>query len=112
MAEPPELEVSCQAVKQQLDADADLLLLDCREPDEHATAAVSAARLLPMGELPGRVEELREWQDRPLVVMCHHGMRSAQVAMWLRGQGFTQAQSMAGGIDRWSLEIDPETPRY
>jgi rhodanese-related sulfurtransferase len=51
-------------------------------------------------------------RDRRIVVHCHHGGRSLRVANWLRGQGFEQAQSMAGGIDAWSTEIDPAVPRY
>ena len=106
------LEITPQAVREQLDAGHDFLLLDCREAAEHATANLSAARLLPMSELAGRVDELEEDRNRPIVVMCHHGMRSAQVASWLLGQGFAHVQSMAGGIDRWSEEIDPSVPRY
>lgn len=113
MAELP-LEVSCQDV-QRLLADGDgqpWLLLDCREPDEHATAAIDGAVLIPMGELPDRVGELSGREQQRIVVHCHGGVRSLRVAQWLRNQGFPQAQSMAGGIDAWSLEIDPSVPRY
>ncbi len=65
-----------------------------------------------MSELPARVGELAETLSKPLVVHCHHGGRSLRVANWLRTQGFPQAQSLAGGIDQWSLEIDPTVPRY
>lgn len=112
MADQPDLEITCEAVQAKLAAGDDFLLIDCREPEEHAAASVAAARLLPMGEVPAKVDTLNEHRDKPIVVMCHHGMRSAQVAAWLRGQGFSAAQSMAGGIDRWSLEIDPSVPRY
>ena len=53
-----------------------------------------------------------EAEDAPLIVFCHHGMRSLQVTQWLRRQGLEECMSMAGGIDRWSLEIDPAVPRY
>lgn len=105
-------EVSCREVEDRIAAGDDFLLLDCREADEHAIAAIPSAQLMPMSEIVARVGEIAEFRERPVVVMCHHGMRSAQVAAWLAGQGFTQVSSMAGGIDRWSQEIDPETPRY
>ncbi|MGC4005886.1 MAG: rhodanese-like domain-containing protein [Pirellulales bacterium] len=95
-----------------LDAGDDLVLLDCRESGEYATAKIDGAQLLPMSELAQRVGELSDAMNRPLVIHCHHGGRSLRVANWLRTQGFPQAQSMAGGIDQWSLEIDPGVPRY
>jgi adenylyltransferase/sulfurtransferase len=109
---PVPLEIDCQAVKTLLDEGADFLLLDCREPDEHAQARIEAAMLLPMGELAARVGELELYRQRRVVVQCHHGGRSLRVAHWLRQQGFEQAQSMAGGIDAWSQAIDPAVPRY
>lgn len=106
------LEISCQAVKAKLDAGDGFLLLDCRENDEYAVARIAGARLLPMSEIQARRDELTGERERPIVVHCHHGGRSLQVARWLRQQGFPQVQSMAGGIDRWSLEIDSAVPRY
>jgi len=114
MTELP-LEISCQAVKRQLEETSGMFLLDCREEQEHALASISGARLLPMSQLANRVEELAELagnEERHLVVFCHHGGRSAQVVAWLRQQGFDQAQSMAGGIDCWALDIEPQMPRY
>lgn len=111
MSEAP-LEVSCAEVKQRLEANDDLLLLDCREQDEHDLVSIAGAKLLPMSELQERHAELAEYKDRPLVVHCHHGGRSLQVANWLRGQGYDQAQSMAGGIDVWAQEIEPGMARY
>lgn len=110
-AETP-LEISCEAVRDQLAAGADFLFLDCREATEHAAAAISGARLIPMGEIGDRLPELDEWKTRPVVVHCHHGGRSLRVAMFLRRNGFGQAASMAGGIDRWSQAIDANVPRY
>lgn len=106
------IEVGCPDVKSLLDDSADLLLLDCRETDEHAVAAIAAARLVPMSELRERLPELDDDRDRRVVVFCHHGGRSLRVAAFLRQHGFTRAQSMAGGIDEWSLTIDPAIPRY
>ncbi len=106
------LEVSVQDVDRWRQSAQELMLLDCREPDEHATARIDGAHLMPMSELGARVSELATLQNSHIVVLCHHGARSLRVTRWLRGQGFAQAQSMAGGIDQWSLEIDPGVPRY
>lgn len=109
---PLPLETSCQAVKERLDAHDNFVLLDCREADEHQLVHLEAARLLPMSELQARVGELAPLSQQNIVVHCHHGGRSLQVAAWLRKQGFSGAQSMAGGIDQWATDIDPSLPRY
>ncbi|MGQ0633177.1 MAG: rhodanese-like domain-containing protein [Planctomycetaceae bacterium] len=106
------LEVDCQSVKAKLDARHDFLLLDCRETDEYQTVHIAGVRHLPMTELMARVGELEPFRGREIVVHCHHGGRSLRVANWLRQQGFSQAQSMAGGIDQWAQEIDPSLARY
>jgi rhodanese-related sulfurtransferase len=106
------LETSCQAVKAMLDRGEDFLLLDCREADEHAVARIEAARLLPMSEIEQRAGELQADRGQRMVVHCHHGGRSLRVARWLRQNGFAGAQSMSGGIDEWSTQIDPRVPRY
>jgi rhodanese-related sulfurtransferase len=106
------IEIDCPAVKSLLDDSADFVLLDCREPDEVAVAAISAARLVPMSELRERLAELEHDRERRVIVFCHHGGRSLRVAAFLRQHGFSRAQSMAGGIDEWSLTIDPAVPRY
>jgi rhodanese-related sulfurtransferase len=87
------------------------VLLDVREPWELETASIPGALNIPMGEISSRAfTELDP--DAPLIVMCHHGARSLSVTMWLRGQGFDHAQSLAGGIDHWSRTIDPQVPLY
>jgi rhodanese-related sulfurtransferase len=86
------------------------LLLDVREDWEYAIAHLPGSTLMPMGEVPARHDTLP--RDRPLVVYCHHGMRSAQVVAFLSSCGFTQAHNLAGGIDAWSVQIDPSVPRY
>lgn len=106
------LEISCQSVKELIDAGEHFLLLDCREADEYAVARIDAARLLPMSEIQQRLSELDADRQRQIVVHCHHGGRSLRVANWLRQNGFSGAQSMSGGIDEWSLNIDPQVPRY
>lgn len=106
------LEIDCRTVKAKLDAGEDFLLLDCREADEHRYVRIPQARLLPMSEIQERLGEIEDDRGREIVVHCHHGVRSLQVAVWLRQQGFAEAKSMSGGIDRWAAEIDPELPRY
>lgn len=106
------IEIDCRAVKQRLDSHEDFLLLDCRQPDEHATARIEGSVLIPMGEMAGRVQELEPWRNKPIVVHCHHGGRSLRVTMWLRSQGFADVLNLTGGIDEWSQQIDPTVPRY
>ena len=103
-------QVTVQELKERLDAGEELTLLDVREPFELAVAAIPGAVSIPMGEIVARAIELDP--DHPVLVLCHHGIRSFQVAHWLRAQGFPDVSNVRGGIDAWSLEIDPETPRY
>lgn len=86
-------------------------LIDVREPWEFQTAQVEKSVLMPMGDVPARAHQELDPDER-LVIMCHHGVRSMNVAVWLRNQGFENAQSLRGGIDAWSAEIDPKVPRY
>jgi len=88
------------------------LLLDCREPDEYAIAHLPGAVLLPMQEIPQRLAELEPFRDGRIVVHCHHGGRSLRVTRFLRDKGYPSVQNMTGGIDAWSLRIDPTMPRY
>ena len=110
-AEPP-LEITCPEVQQKLAVGEDLLLLDCREPNEWELVHIEAAELLPMSQLVARVGELEPHRTRPIAVYCHHGGRSLQVTAWLRSQGFAHVQSLRGGIDQWAAEIEPAMPRY
>ena len=106
--EPLEIEVGEVARWKEEGRDFDVL--DVRQPEEHAAAHIAGATLIPLRELPQRLGELDA--ARPLVVHCHHGMRSLQAVHLLRSRGFAQARSMAGGIDAWSREVDPSVPRY
>jgi rhodanese-related sulfurtransferase len=88
----------------------ELELIDVREPLEHEMARIEGARLLPLSTF-------QEWAgtldpDAEIVVMCHHGIRSAQVCAFLAQQGFTKLSNLAGGIDRWSHEVDASVPLY
>ena len=89
---------------------SDFLLLDVREHVEYHTARVDGSLLIPMREIPSRVQELDP--DAHIVTLCHTGVRSLNVAAWLRNQGFERVQSLRGGIDAWSRIIDPTVPRY
>lgn len=86
-------------------------LIDVREPWEFETAHIEGSVAMPMGDVPGRVHQELDPGER-LVVLCHHGIRSMNVTAWLREQGFEQAQSVRGGIDAWSAEVDRAVPRY
>jgi rhodanese-related sulfurtransferase len=87
------------------------LLLDCREPLEYEMAHIEGGVLMPMGDVPSRAHQELD-PDQHIVVLCHLGQRSLNVALWLRQQGFENAQSLAGGIEEWSRSIDPSVPRY
>ena len=105
-----DLEILPREVKQRLEGGEKLLLVDVREPYEHALCSIEGALLIPMGSIPANLQKLDT--DDEVICFCHHGMRSLDVANWLRSKGVNSAKSMAGGIDRWSTEIDPTVPRY
>lgn len=86
-------------------------LVDVREPWEFAKTSIEGSLLMPMGEVPVRANQELDPDDR-LLVICHHGIRSLNVAVWMRNQGFDQAQSVRGGIDAWSREVDSTLARY
>jgi rhodanese-related sulfurtransferase len=87
------------------------VLLDVREPWEFEAARIEGSVLMPMGDVPGRAfQELDP--EAHIVTICHHGVRSLNVAVWLRNQGFEKAQSLSGGINAWSAEVDATVPRY
>ena len=97
-------------LKERIEGGEELLLIDVREPEEHTIAAIEGARRLPVSlfnEGAGTLDAEHE-----TVVMCHHGIRSAQVCAFLARQGFEKLHNLAGGIDRWSCEVDRGVPRY
>ncbi len=104
-----ELTIEPRKVHEMRERAEKFLLLDCREPWEFEAANIEGATLIPMRQIPQRLDEIPK--DQPVVVYCHAGMRSFDVASWLKQQG-VEALSLSGGIDRWSLEIDPRVPRY
>jgi len=86
-------------------------LIDVREPYEVRISSLPGSEEIPMRSIPSHIQSL-EADGTPIIVICHHGVRSLQVVCWLREQGVENCLSLAGGIDRWSQEIDPEIPRY
>jgi rhodanese-related sulfurtransferase len=98
------------ALKARLDRGDNVVILDVREPYEVFLASFPGATHIPMGDIPSRLTELDP--DRETVVVCHHGFRSAQVAMYLARMGFEHVLNLSGGIDAWSETADPATPRY
>jgi rhodanese-related sulfurtransferase len=106
-------EVSPQEVKQRLDAGERLHLIDVREPHEYAQARIEGGDLIPMASVPVALQSLDARADEaPRIIYCHHGVRSMNVVQWLRDQGIEDCTSMAGGIDAWSVIVDPSVPRY
>ena len=106
-----EYEITPEEVKRAVENRESLILLDVREAWEFQTARIEGAKLIPMGEIPRRARQELNAEEH-IVVFCHHGVRSLNVAAWLRQQGFPKAQSMAGGIDRWSRSVDGGVPLY
>ena len=92
------------------DAASPLLLLDIREPAERAHCQIDGSLHIPMQQIPSRLAELPN--DAEIVVYCHHGMRSMQVANFLDQRGYPKVYNLLGGIDAWSTEVDPSVRRY
>lgn len=104
-------QITAEEVKAALDKGDKFTLLDVREPWECEIARIERARNMPMGDVPSRAHQELDPDER-IIVVCHHGVRSLNVTNWLRQQGFEKAQSMSGGIDRWSKVVDAKVPTY
>jgi rhodanese-related sulfurtransferase len=104
------LEIGPAELKQALGRGDKISLIDVREPWEYDIAHIAESKLIPMGSIPANLQSIDSGD--PVVVYCHHGMRSLDVTVWLRAQGVENVRSLAGGIDRWSLEMDQKVPRY
>jgi rhodanese-related sulfurtransferase len=105
-----DLQISAKEVSERIARGEKMLLVDVREPWEFDLCKIPGAKLIPLGALPANLNALLEADE--VICYCHHGMRSLDAAVWLRQQGVEGAKSMAGGIERWSAEIDPKVPRY
>jgi rhodanese-related sulfurtransferase len=105
-----DMQISAKEVNQRLARGDKLLLVDVREQWEYELSKIPGAKLIPLGTLPANLNTLLDADE--VICYCHHGMRSLDAAVWLRQQGVESAKSMAGGIERWSVEVDPHVPRY
>ena len=106
-------ELTPREVKQMMEAGDSVQLIDVREMGEYQLTRIEGAELIPMRNVPAALSKLEsKAEEGPLIIFCHHGVRSMQVVNWLREQGVSDCQSMAGGIDRWSIDVDPTLPRY
>ncbi|MCI0533724.1 MAG: hypothetical protein L0Z50_00705 [Verrucomicrobiales bacterium] len=106
------LQISPVELAQKLRSGGPPRLLDVREPEENQLAALPGSLLIPLGQLAHRIDEIADWKDQEVVVYCHHGIRSLNAIGQLGRFGFVNLRNLAGGIDRWSAEVDPSLPRY
>lgn len=104
-------EITATELKKRMDNGEDIQLIDVRQPDEYAFAKIEGAKLIPLGEIVQRMDELN--QNRETVIHCKAGGRSAQAIQALQRAGFTgELKNLRGGITAWSNEVDPKIPKY
>jgi rhodanese-related sulfurtransferase len=103
--------ITVEEMKARLDAGERFRLIDVREPSEHSAAKIAGSELKPLGQIVNWAGALTD-KDEEIVLHCHHGMRSDRACQYLAAQGFTNVKNMIGGIDEWSLKVDPSVPRY
>ncbi len=104
------LEIAPADVAGRRTAGEAMVILDVREPWETEICAIDGSLRIPLGTLPDNVAQLP--QEKPLIVVCHHGARSLRAVMWLRGQGFNNAINLRGGVDAWARQVDPAMATY
>lgn len=102
--------ISPEELKEMLDAGRPLRLIDVRDSWEFDLCRIAASENIPMSELPERIDLLD--RDAELVIICHHGTRSAQAAAYLENAGFGSVANLEGGVDGWAAAIDPDMPQY
>ena len=113
MSESLPFEISvAEASKLRHAGPAGLRVLDVRDPDEFEICRLDGAELMPLVTVPHEAIAKLGDPHAPIIVYCHHGMRSLRAVEMLRHLGFANSQSMTGGIEQWSVEIDPAVPRY
>jgi len=111
MADSHPLELTVQETQRLLaETPGDVVLIDVREPHEVELCRIAGAEHIPMRQIPEHVGALPK--DKHLLIHCHHGGRSLRVTQYLRANGYDAVSNVAGGIDAWSLVIDPTVPRY
>lgn len=102
--------VTATELAAELDGDTPPLVIDVREPEELEICHLPQALHIPLRELPQRLGEIPP--DRPIVTLCHHGMRSDRAAQWLLANGITSVRNLRGGIESWAISVDPAMMRY
>ena len=102
--------MSPHELKRRMDAGERFELIDVREPFEYEIAQIDGAKLIPLGEIAERLDELE--REQPIIIHCHSGMRSAQAVQLLQQRGFAKVYNLEGGIDAWSDQVDPNVPKY
>ncbi len=104
-------EITATELKKRMDAGEDIQLIDVRQPDEYEFAKIEGAKLIPLGEIVNRMDEID--QSRETILHCKAGGRSAQAIQALQRAGFKgELKNMRGGITAWSNEVDPKIPKY
>lgn len=103
--------ITVEELKAKQDAGETFRLIDVREAHEHAHAKIAGAELKPLGQIMQWAQQLAD-KDEAIVLHCHHGMRSDRACQFLAAQGFSNLKNLIGGIDEWSLKVDPNVPRY
>tara|TARA_Y100001968_G_scaffold304805_1_gene320142 strand:+ start:161 stop:499 length:339 start_codon:yes stop_codon:yes gene_type:complete len=104
------MEIDPSQASEYLSAHSECVLLDVREPDEHAYSRINESLHIPLAKLSERLDSLDA--NRPILVYCHHGIRSLAAVRLLKAKGFPKTSSIIGGIERWAIEIDSSLPRY
>ncbi len=104
------LTITPKELQERLGKEGSVVLLDVREPWENSLAKIEGSVLIPLGTLPQSLEQLD--RNAEIVAYCHHGMRSADAMQFLLQQGFPSVKNLVGGIDAWSVQVDPSVPRY
>jgi adenylyltransferase/sulfurtransferase len=102
--------LSAEEIKREMESGNPIVILDVREPWEYQTAKIEGSILIPLGQLEKRKEELNP--DAKIVCLCHMGVRSFKAMKYLQSCGFKHVRNLAGGIDAWSIKVDPSVPRY
>lgn len=102
--------ITVKELKAKQDAQEKFRLIDVREPDEYRICSIPGAELKPLGQIPQWMQGLDKSEE--IILQCHHGMRSQQACFFLAKNGFTKVKNLTGGIDAWSVQIDPSVPRY
>lgn len=108
----PDWEITPRQAAASLQNNTPPLLVDCRTPGEWELVRLHNAIHVPLQQWSAHLESLEPHKDQPIIIYCHHGVRSLRLAMLLRQEGFTNIRSMAGGIDLWAIDVDQRLPRY